>query len=231
MGSFVLAIVRRQSWHKLFFNLSLFAAEIAVGAAVFSRDPCVDRSRHSGRVAAAFIALLTASALDFASVTVAISIYSGWPGRRLVAQVVLFGGLSCLANTATGLALAISIWDRTYSGILICAVAGALYALYRAYMGLTERHKNLETLHDFTRSLGDAVEISDLEEAVARGRGRSCAVSMWRCCCRPFGTVCRPAACSIRGEDVLRANVSPAQLSFGPQHAAPPQRGPAVRPR
>ena len=27
------------------------------------------------------------------------------------------------------------------------------------------------------------------------GHGRSCAVSTWRSCCRPSGTVCRPAAC------------------------------------
>jgi hypothetical protein len=168
-GLFVLAVVRRQSWHKLYFNLSLFAAEIALGATVYrellgSSDP----ASVAGWVPA-FVALLAASMLDFTSVTIAISIYSGWPGRRLVGQVFLFGTLCALANTSTGLALAVSIWDRSYTGLLIVAVIAALYILYRAYMGLNERHKNLEHLHDFTRSLGDASEIEDLEEAVARG--------------------------------------------------------------
>ena len=93
-------------------------------------------------------------------------------------------------------------------------VVAVLFDLHRAYMGLTERHKNLETLHDFTRSLGDAVEISDLEEAVARGareilRGEHVALLL-----PPVRDGVSASRLLIRGEDVLRANVSPAQLTL-----------------
>ena len=110
-------------------------------------------------------------------------------------------------------------------------VGAVLFGLYRAYTRLTERHKNLETLHDFTRSLGDAVEIDELEEAVARGareilRGEHVALLL-----PPVRDGVPASRLLVRGEDVLRANVSPAQLTLRPQPAAPPQRGPAVRPR
>ena len=212
-GLFVLAIVRRQSWHKLLFNLSLFAAEIAIGTAVYrelvgSSDPASVAGWPP-----AFVALLAASFLDFASVTVAISIYSGWPGRRLVATVLMFGGISCLANSSTGLAVSISVWDRSYTGVLIVAVVAALFALYRAYMGLTERHKNLETLHDFTRSLGDAVEIEELEEAVGSGareilRGEHVALLL-----PPVRDGVPATRLLMRNDDVVRAKVSPTQLA------------------
>ena len=167
-GLLILGLVRRQSWHKLFFNLSLFAAEIAVGAAVYrgilgGHDPA-----SVGGWPAMFAAILASQALDFAAVTGAITIYSGWPGRRLVRQVVVYGELSSVANTCTGLAIAVSVWNQTYSGVLIVAVVVALFALYRSFMSLTERHKNLATLHDFTRTLAES-DPERLDEAVAEG--------------------------------------------------------------
>ncbi len=171
-GLIVLGIVRRQSWHKLAFNLSLFAAEIAVGVLVYREVLGVTDPSTPSAWPAAFIALLAAQLLDFAAVTIAISIYSGWPGRRSVQQVFLFVALSCVANTSAGLAFAVSIWDKSYTGVLVLAIIGALFVLYRAYTGLNERHRNLETLHDFTRALGGS-DLEELERAVVFGARQS----------------------------------------------------------
>ena len=105
--------------------------------------------------------------------------------------------LVAFANTAVGIILVGSLWERVLPrACSSCVVACVLFVLYRAYTRLTERHKNLETLHDFTRSLGDASRSTSWRRRWPAGRGRSCAASTWRCCCRPSGTGCRPAGCS-----------------------------------
>jgi diguanylate cyclase (GGDEF)-like protein len=210
-GLLVLGLVRRQSWHKLVFNLSLFAAEIAVGAAVYRAILGTADPASVGAWPAMFAAIIASQLLDFVAVTGAISIYSGWLGGRLVRQVVLYGGLSSLANTATGLAISVSVWNQTYSGALIVAVVIALFALYRSFMGLTERYKNLATLHDFTRALAEA-EPGQLEEAVAEGaltilRGERAALLT------PPGRDGDPATRVVtRGDASEKVSISPTEL-------------------
>jgi diguanylate cyclase (GGDEF)-like protein len=211
-GLIVLGIVRRQSWHKLVFNLSLFAAEIAVGAFVY-REVLggADPSSPAGWPAA-FIALLSAQVLDFAAVTMAISLYSGWPGRRSVQQVFLFVTLSCLANTSAGLAFSVSIWDESYTGVLILAVIAALYVLYRAYMGLTERHKNLSTLHGFTRSLGGS-ELAELERNVVLGAREILRGEQGMLLLPPVRAGIPATRVITRGDAISRSETSPAELA------------------
>jgi len=211
-GLIVLGVVRRQSWHKLVFNLSLFAAEIAVGAFVF-REVLgnADPSSPAGWPAA-FVALLAAQVLDFAAVTIAISLYSGWPGRRSVQQVFLFVALSCLANTSAGLAFAVSIWDGSYTGVLILAVITALYVLYRAYMGLTERHKNLSTLHGFTRSLGGS-DLEELERNVVLGAREILRGEHGMLLLPPVRAGVPATRVITRGDDVSRSDIAPTEMS------------------
>jgi diguanylate cyclase (GGDEF)-like protein len=212
-GFVVLGILRRQSWHKLVFNLSLFAAEIAVGATVYRELLSSPNPVSTSAWPAAFAAMLCAQFVDFAAVTTAITLYSGWPGRRLVRQVLLFGGISCLANTSTGLAFVSSVWDETYSGLLFVAVVVILFVLYRAFMGLTERHKNLELLHDFTRGLGGSLEIQELERAVAEGARQILRGGQGALLLPPIREGAPATRVLVTGEDLARTNISPTELA------------------
>lgn len=172
-GIVVLGLVRRQSWHKLGFNVSLFALEVAVAAAVFhALLPAGESPVAPAAWPAMGLALLASQVVDGICVTGAITLYSGWPGARLVRQVLVFGTLSCLANTGAGLAFASSVWDRSYAGLLFVGVVVILYLLYRAHMALTERHKSLETLHDFTRALAGSLDLGQSGRAVVEGARR-----------------------------------------------------------
>src|SRR3546814_20850189 len=62
-----------------------------------------------------------------------------------------------------------SIWERSNVGVLLLGLALLLFLLYRSFTRLGERHKSLETLHDFTRQLGGSLEIHELEQAVVQG--------------------------------------------------------------
>ena len=169
LGGFViLGMLRRQSRHKLVFNLAMFAAEASTASFTY-RLLLGDASPVEIQGwPALFGAMLAAHVICTCAVTLGITMFSGWPGRTVVRQVVFFGTVAVVANTAGGLALMTTVWERSYTGILVLAIIGALFVLYRAYTGLSERHKNLETLHDFTRSLGGS-ELAELERAVVLG--------------------------------------------------------------
>ena len=168
-GVIVLVFVRHQSLPKLVTNLSIFAAEAAVATLVF-RAVLGDASPPELQGWLAFIlAMLSAHAVGVSGVTAGITITSGWPGRAVLHQVIIFGGIVNVANTLAGLAFVSSIWEESNVGVLLVGLALVLFFLYRAYTRLGERHKNLETLHDFTRGLGGSLEMEELEQAVLQG--------------------------------------------------------------
>src|SRR3546814_2305978 len=82
----------------------------------------------------------------------------------MIRQVAIFGAVVNLANTTAGLAMITSIWERSNVGVLLLGLALLLFLLYRSFTRLGERHKSLETLHDFTRQLGGSLEIHELEQ-------------------------------------------------------------------
>src|SRR3546814_12053181 len=87
----------------------------------------------------------------------------------MIREVAIFGAVVNLANTTAGLAMITSIWERSNVGVLLLGLALLLFLLYRSFTRLGERHKSLETLHDFTRQLGGSLEIHELEQAVVQG--------------------------------------------------------------
>ncbi|MGQ0831856.1 MAG: putative bifunctional diguanylate cyclase/phosphodiesterase [Microthrixaceae bacterium] len=212
-GFIILGIVRRQSAHKLSFNLAMFAAEASVAAAVYrslipGHDPV-----GLGGWPAMFGALLTAHVVCSVAVTLGITLYSGWPGRAVVRQVATFGTVAVLANAAAGLSFMATVWEKSYSGVLIVVIVAALYLLYRSYIGLTERHKSLETLHDFTRALGGSLEMDELERAVVEGarsilRGEQGALLL-----PPIREGAPATRVLTREDEIVRSNISPTELA------------------
>ncbi len=212
-GVVVLGVVRRQSLNKLSFNLALFAMEAVAAASTLALLLGDSTPVEVRGWPAVFLALLTSVVLSTGAVTFAITVFSGWPGREVVARVLAFGSVFCLANTATGIALVTSVWDRSYAGLLVVAVIAALFLLYRSYMGLTERHQSLETLHDFTRGLGGSLEIQELERAVVEGartilRGEQAALLL-----PPIRDGAPATRVFAQGEVTARSNISPIELA------------------
>lgn len=167
-GVLVLGLLRRQSIHKLVINLGLFAAEATLAVTVYRAVLGTGSATGLPGWVAAFAAMLSTQVLATISVTIAIWIFSGWAGRAAVQQVAVLGAMSSIANTSVGLAFVISIWQETYVGSLMVTVIAVLFLLYRRFVQLTEQHKNLATLHGFTRSLGSS-EIVEIERAVVLG--------------------------------------------------------------
>ncbi len=85
-------------------------------------------------------------------------------------------------------------------------------SLYRAYTRLSERHKNLSTLHDFTRSLGGS-DLEELERNVLVGareilRGEHGALLL-----PPVREGVPAARVRTRGDHIERNDISPTELA------------------
>jgi diguanylate cyclase (GGDEF)-like protein len=208
----VLGLVRRQSAPKLITNVALSGAEAAVAATVF--HALLGSSSPAAAVgwAAALAAMASVHLIGVIVITAAITIYSGWPGASLIRQIVVFGGLVALANTGIGLAVVITLWDSSPAGLLFVPVGLVLFVLYRTYTRLTERHKSLETLHDFTRGIEGSLELLALEREVLGGAREILRAEHGALLLPPVREGERGSRLIARGEQMERAAIAPEEL-------------------
>lgn len=209
----IVGVVRRQSPLKLAVNLAMAGAESATACLIFSSllggmSP-VEPKGWLVIYASTIAGYLVSNAL----VSIAITALSGFPGRRMLQQVLVVGGVVAIANTTIGIVLVGSLWEDSYLGILVVAVAAVLFLLHRSYTRLNERYKSLETLHDFTRGLGGSLELQELERAVVEGargilRGEQAALLL-----PPIREGAPATRVLLAGEDLRRASVSPTELA------------------
>jgi diguanylate cyclase (GGDEF)-like protein len=213
LGGFIaLALIRRQSLPKLATNLSMAAGEAATAATVYyfllgDGSPV----EPFGWLAAA-AAMLSANVFGVVTVAMAITIYSGWSGWKLVRQMLLLDGLMTVANTAVGLVLVSTLWERSPAGLLLGVVAAILFVLYRTYTHLTERHKNLETLHDFTRDIGGSLELLELEQEVLGGAREILRAEHGALLLPPVREEQPASRLVARGSDMARVSTQPSEL-------------------
>ena len=206
-----MGLVRRQSVYKLLVNVGVTAAEAAATCWVFftfigDTSPVVPAGWLI-ITAATLTGYLVSSSL----VTLAITVFNGYLDRKTVIAVLLAGALVALANTALGIVLVGSLWTGSYLGWLVLGVLVVMFLLYRAYVGISERHKNLETLHDFTRSLGGS-DLEELERAVVLGareilRGEHGALLL-----PPFRDGVPATRLLSHGDEIDAMDISPAEL-------------------
>ncbi|MGQ0433521.1 MAG: putative bifunctional diguanylate cyclase/phosphodiesterase [Microthrixaceae bacterium] len=212
-GVVILGLVRRQSSHKLLFNLAMFAAEATVASSVYRYLIVGDDPVGVSGWPALLGALLIAHLMCTMAVTAGITIFSGWPGRSMVKQVAVFGTIVCLANAAAGLAFVSSVWERSYTGLLSLTVPAALFVLYRSWTSLTERHRNLETLHGFTRELGRSSDLQDLEYSVVAGARSILRGEQGSLMLPPIREGAPATRVLVTGDQVIRSNISPIELA------------------
>ena len=123
----VMGLVRRQSLHKLLVNVSMTGVEAAVACVIFHELISGTSPADPAGWAAIYTANLSAYLVSAALVTVAITVFSGFPGRRMIQQVMLVGGIVAFANTTVGIILVGSLWNESYLGLLSrCRRGGAV---------------------------------------------------------------------------------------------------------
>jgi len=207
----VVGVIRRQTALKLVVNVAMALAESAAACLIFVTFIGSSSPLEPAGWLVIYASTSAGYLVSTAIVSVAITVLSGFPGRRMLEQVILVGGIVALANTTVGIILVGSLWNNSYLGLLIGVVGAVLFGLHRAYVRLTERHKGLETLHDFTRSLGGS-DIEQLEQAAVLGareilRGEQGALLL-----PPVREGVPATRVLARGDEVIRSDISQDEL-------------------
>jgi diguanylate cyclase (GGDEF)-like protein len=153
-----LGLVRRQSPLKVVFNLSTFALETSVAFAVFQ---AVARTAEP-TIRSLAAALLGAVAGSLAATSMVLGVITIHDGRQSARTMVRLGASSLvvtMTNSCVALVSVVILWNRPEAGWLLVVVGAILFAGYRSYAGLQQKHDDLELLYDFTRRTGRALQV------------------------------------------------------------------------
>ena len=168
-GGAALMLHRRQPPHKLLFNLAMLYLEVTVAYRLFLAMP-----GHADRpvvhaAPAVLVAVAVSTAWAMAATCIAIRISVGSLDRRVLRSCLVGCVISIAVNPSVAL-VGLSAWrdsQLTLPATMLTLLAVGL--VYRAYVSLHQRHAGLETLYEFTRSIGRSATTEDqIREILAK---------------------------------------------------------------
>jgi diguanylate cyclase (GGDEF)-like protein len=152
----VLALNRSLPRKRLVFNLGQLGVTAGVAASLFHAvsGPAAD---GGPRVWAAVLAsVLVAAAVSVALVGAAMWLSGDRIRMRRLAEMVAMGASVAGINASLGLAAGSVILTDPRAAVLLLAPAAAVFVAYRAYTSERRNHKNMEFLHEASRTLARA---------------------------------------------------------------------------
>ncbi|NOX31701.1 MAG: EAL domain-containing protein, partial [Actinobacteria bacterium] len=153
-----LVVVRRMTPLKVFFNLSKFAVEAAVVAfVVMAISQANTLTLASG--SAAILAVALADFVGATSVFSAIWIFEGRPRRRQAMDVYRAQMMVTLIGGSFGVIGAGALEAGPFTLVFLAVVGAALVAIFRQHATVTSRYTGLQTLHDFSRTIANDVDV------------------------------------------------------------------------
>ncbi|HEX6677179.1 MAG TPA: diguanylate cyclase, partial [Actinomycetes bacterium] len=160
-----LLLYRRQAAPKLVFNLALFLLETCLAVSAFVLLRGGDALGHRGW-AAALLAALAVDLVNALVIVAAISLYEGSSQWRMLLEVAGAGALAAVANTSLALVAVLALAADLWAAELLLAVATVLLLAYRGYGALRQRHRHLEQLYDFGRTVTRSEDVDTTVRAL-----------------------------------------------------------------
>jgi diguanylate cyclase (GGDEF)-like protein len=153
-GGAALLLHRRQPAHKLLFNIATLFLEATVAYWLFFEIPGHAQRPVVHAAPAVLVAVAVSTACAMVATCIAIRISVGSLNRRVLRSCAMGCLISTMVNPAVAL-VGLSAWRDSRLTLPATALTLAAVGLvYRAYVSLHQRHAGLETLYEFTRSLG-----------------------------------------------------------------------------
>ena len=101
-------------------------------------------------------------------VTLAIRVHDPEVPASPGAWLTIAGAIAAVTNATVAL-VAVILFDVTPAApLLLVGIAAALFAAYRAFVSLRQRHSELEVLSEFTAALSQSLTGRDVAEAALR---------------------------------------------------------------
>ena len=158
----------RHSVRRAVFNAILGPLETAVAAVVFSEMAHGAVLRDPRAWASAYLGVLVAGLVGALLVTCVIALNDGHVASETLREAVVLGAVVGAANSTLGVIGVLLVDTSPSARWLLIALAAVLVAGYRSYATLRERHRGLESLFGFTRSLARRPETEGAVPALLR---------------------------------------------------------------
>ncbi len=154
-----LALHRRQSLHKMAFNLAQFALTTLLAGRLFGwihpfRDDLGPRLWI-----AALLAVLLAACGSALLTFVAMSLAEGSLQLAGIATAMAGAGLLSVANSSFGLIAVLLLEQSVGAPVLLVVPVGLFYAAYKAYLIERDNHERLDFLYRATQTVAAAPEL------------------------------------------------------------------------
>ena len=164
------AVKRRTPPLKTTFNLALMVAETGVAIAVFAGVTTLADGLGPVSWFAALAAAFVGNVVGGIAIHTVIAAHEGGSGLRGMLQRNVRGQVNTPIGVVVGLIGVTSLTQSLQSLWLLIGLGALVLLGYRAYAGLLDRHRNLERLYGFSRTLSstpdlDGVMAHVLEEA------------------------------------------------------------------
>jgi K+-sensing histidine kinase KdpD len=146
-----LGLHRRQSFLKVAFNVSHYALETCLAAAIFFRLASLTSMIEPTGWLGVFVATLVAAFVSVLMVVLAISSSEGEVQTESLPQGLLYGSIVTITNTSLALLGVSVLATRPRMMILLAVPTILLFLAYRAYMSQREQRESIEFLYESTR--------------------------------------------------------------------------------
>ncbi len=155
---------------KTIFNFALMVCETGVALVVFTTLASFSEGLGPLTWAAALAAAFVGNVVSGLAIGRVIAVYEGSPGLRAMLLRAAHGQMSTPVGVVIGLIAVTSLAQSLQSTWLLLGLGILVLLGYRAYGALLDRHRNLERLYGFSRTLSGAPDLDGvmahvLEEA------------------------------------------------------------------
>jgi diguanylate cyclase (GGDEF)-like protein len=158
----------RHTLRRALFNGVLGPLETALATAVFVVVSHGALLRDPRSWLAAYLGVLVAGGAGSLLVTAAIALNDGHVARSTLREAFLLGVVVGSANSTLGIIGVLLVDTSPAARWLLLALGGVLVVGYHSYSTLRERHRGLESLFGFTRSLARRPESEEAVPALLR---------------------------------------------------------------
>jgi diguanylate cyclase (GGDEF)-like protein len=152
-------VQRRTPPLKATFNLALVTAETGVALAVFAAVTDLADGLEPITWLAAVTATFVANVLSGVTIGSVIAVYEKELDLRSAVMGAARGQLAAMIGVVVGLIAVTSLAQAVQNAWLLAGLGGLVVVGFRAYGTLLDRHRNLERLYDFSRTLSSAPEL------------------------------------------------------------------------
>lgn len=154
-----LVLHRRQSLHKLVFNLAQLALVTLLAVLVFRTITPSMASFGPQLWIAAFVAVTLGTASTVVMIFLAMSLSEGTAQLGGIGPALAFAGVLALANSSLGLIAIALVHEAPLAGALLLIPVGVLYGAYKAYLTERDNHERLDFLYRTTQAVAAAPEV------------------------------------------------------------------------